>query len=93
MCFVMTKSFMLICCTPFILMGARYYYSRKVILNYLDCALHTDMADIEAYYMKPTVLLECSGLIKYAEARTWLTAQAFIDRGRGKIAEAQFTAA
>ncbi|KAG7330422.1 hypothetical protein KOW79_006644 [Hemibagrus wyckioides] len=54
MCFVMTKSFMLTCCTPFILMGARYYYSRRVILNYLDCALHTDMADIEAYYMKPT---------------------------------------
>ncbi|XP_062849423.1 N-acetylaspartate synthetase [Trichomycterus rosablanca] len=54
MCFVMTKSVVLTCCTPFILMGARYYYSRKVILNYLDCALHTDMADIEAYYMKPT---------------------------------------
>ncbi|KAF4088978.1 hypothetical protein AMELA_G00061430 [Ameiurus melas] len=54
MCFVMTKSVMLTCCTPFILLGARYYYSRKVILNYLDCALHTDMADIESYYMKPT---------------------------------------
>lgn len=50
----MTKSFTLTFCAPFILMGARYYYSRKVILNYLDCALHTDMADIEAYYMKPT---------------------------------------
>lgn len=50
----MTKSVTLTCCTPFILMGARYYYSRKVILGYLDCALHTDMADIEAYYMKPT---------------------------------------
>ncbi|XP_056156747.1 N-acetylaspartate synthetase [Lampris incognitus] len=54
MCFVMTKSVALTCCTPFILMGARYYYSRKVIHTYLDCALHTDMADIEAYYMKPT---------------------------------------
>lgn len=54
MCFFMTKSVMLTCCAPLILMGARYYYSRKVILNYLDCALHTDMADIEAYYMKPT---------------------------------------
>ncbi|XP_056431428.1 N-acetylaspartate synthetase [Gadus chalcogrammus] len=54
MCFVVTKSFALTCCAPFILMGARYYYSRKVILGYLDCALHTDMADIEAYYMKPT---------------------------------------
>jgi len=53
MCFVVTKSFTLTCCAPFILMGARYYYSRKVILSYLDCALHTDMADIEAYYMKP----------------------------------------
>ncbi|XP_042583303.1 N-acetylaspartate synthetase-like isoform X2 [Cyprinus carpio] len=54
MCYVMTKSFTLTFCTPFILMGARYYYSRKIIFNYLDCALHTDMADIEAYYMKPT---------------------------------------
>ena len=54
MCFVVTKSFALTCCAPFILMGARYYYSRKVILSYLECALHTDMADIEAYYMKPT---------------------------------------
>lgn len=50
----MTKSLTLAFCTPFILMGARYYYSRNVIFNYLDCALHTDMADIEAYYMKPT---------------------------------------
>nr|XP_057923287.1 N-acetylaspartate synthetase isoform X1 [Doryrhamphus excisus] len=54
MCFSMTKSFTLTCCVPLILMGARYYYSRKVIHSYLDHALHTDMADIEAYYMKPT---------------------------------------
>ncbi|KAG7461978.1 hypothetical protein MATL_G00196810 [Megalops atlanticus] len=54
MCFVVTKSFTLTCCTPFILMAARYYFSRKVILSYLDCALQTDMADIEEYYMKPT---------------------------------------
>ncbi|KAJ0055460.1 hypothetical protein NL108_003832, partial [Boleophthalmus pectinirostris] len=53
MCFVVTKSITLTCCAPFILMGARYYYSSKVIHNYLDYALHTDMADIEAY-MKPT---------------------------------------
>lgn len=53
MCFVMTKSVTLTCCAPFLLMGARYYYSSKVIHNYLDYALHTDMADIEAYYMKP----------------------------------------
>ncbi|XP_004079890.1 N-acetylaspartate synthetase [Oryzias latipes] len=54
MCFYVTKSVTLTCCAPLILMGARYYYSRKVIQNYLECALHTDMADIEAYYMKPT---------------------------------------
>lgn len=54
MCFFMTKSVTLTCCTPLILVGARYYYSRKVIQSYLDCALHTDMADIEAYYMTPT---------------------------------------
>lgn len=53
MCYMVTKSLALTCCTPFLLIGARYYYSRKVILGYLDCALHTDMADIEAYYMKP----------------------------------------
>ncbi|XP_053716728.1 N-acetylaspartate synthetase [Synchiropus splendidus] len=54
MCFFMTKSFTLTCCAPIILMGARYYYSKKVIHNYLDCALHSDMADIEAYYMRPS---------------------------------------
>ena len=54
MCFFVTKSVTLTCCAPLILMGARYYYSRKVIHSYLDCALHTDMADIEAYYMTPT---------------------------------------
>ncbi|KAL2079284.1 hypothetical protein ACEWY4_025028 [Coilia grayii] len=54
MCYMVTKSLALTCCTPFLLMGARYYYSRKVIFGYLDCALHTDMADIEAYYMKPS---------------------------------------
>ncbi|KAM6949302.1 N-acetylaspartate synthetase [Aplochiton taeniatus] len=54
MCFVVTKSLALTCCMPFVLMGARYYYSWKVIHSYLDCALHTDMADIDAYYMKPT---------------------------------------
>ncbi|TDG99594.1 hypothetical protein EPR50_G00196410 [Perca flavescens] len=54
MCYFVTNSVTLTCCAPLILMGARYYYSRKVIHGYLDCALHTDMADIEAYYMKPT---------------------------------------
>lgn len=38
---------------PAALLALRYYYSRKVILAYLECALHTDMADIEQYYMKP----------------------------------------
>lgn len=54
MCFFVTKSVTLTCCAPLILVGARYYYSRKVIQSYLDCALHTDMADIETYYMTPT---------------------------------------
>ncbi|AWO97535.1 N-acetylaspartate synthetase [Scophthalmus maximus] len=54
MCFFMSKSVALTCCAPLILMGARYFYSRRVIQGYLDCALHTDMADIEAYYMRPT---------------------------------------
>ncbi|XP_038831716.1 N-acetylaspartate synthetase-like [Salvelinus namaycush] len=54
MCFVVTKSLALTCCAPFLLMAARYFYSHKVIHSYLACALHTDMADIEEYYMKPT---------------------------------------
>ncbi|XP_062981971.1 N-acetylaspartate synthetase [Elgaria multicarinata webbii] len=51
-CFVVTKSLLLTCCLPIFLMGMRYYFSRKVILNYLECALNTDMSDIEQYYMK-----------------------------------------
>ncbi|KAM3836437.1 N-acetylaspartate synthetase isoform 1-T1 [Vipera latastei] len=51
-CFVVTKSLLLTCCLPVFLMGLRYYFSRKVILNYLECALNTDMSDIEQYYMK-----------------------------------------
>lgn len=62
MCFVVTKSFLLTCCLPIFLMGMRYYFSRKVILHYLDCALHTDMSDIEQYYMKPPGECESPGL-------------------------------
>ncbi|XP_078071330.1 N-acetylaspartate synthetase [Mustelus asterias] len=53
MCFYLTKSSLLTCCVPTLLLGARYYYSRKVILSYLECVLQTDMSDIEQYYMKP----------------------------------------
>ncbi|MGH0135599.1 UNVERIFIED_CONTAM: hypothetical protein FKN15_058274 [Acipenser sinensis] len=53
MCFVVTRSVALTCCAPVLLMGARYYFSKKVIHSFLDCALHTDMSDIEQYYMKP----------------------------------------
>ncbi|XP_060092274.1 N-acetylaspartate synthetase [Heteronotia binoei] len=51
-CFVVTKSLLVTCCLPIFLMGMRYYFSRKVILSYLECALNTDMSDIEQYYMK-----------------------------------------
>nr|XP_056704811.1 N-acetylaspartate synthetase [Euleptes europaea] len=51
-CFVVTKSLLLTCCLPIFLMGMRYYFSRKVILSYLERALNTDMSDIEQYYMK-----------------------------------------
>ncbi|XP_032082814.1 N-acetylaspartate synthetase [Thamnophis elegans] len=51
-CFVVTKSWLATCCLPVFLMGTRYYFSRKVILRYLECALDTDMSDIEQYYMK-----------------------------------------
>eukprot|EP00062_Callorhinchus_milii_P015001 gi/632964795/ref/XP_007898571.1/ PREDICTED: N-acetylaspartate synthetase [Callorhinchus milii] len=53
-CFYLTNSLLLTCCVPILLLGTRYYYSRKVILSYLECALQTDMSDIEQYYMKPT---------------------------------------
>ncbi|XP_008567700.1 PREDICTED: N-acetylaspartate synthetase [Galeopterus variegatus] len=53
LCFAVTRSLLLTCLLPAALLGLRYYYSRKVILAYLECALHTDMADIEQYYMKP----------------------------------------
>nr|XP_019568074.1 PREDICTED: N-acetylaspartate synthetase [Rhinolophus sinicus] len=53
LCFAVTRSLLLTCLVPAGLLGLRYYYSRKVVLAYLDCALHTDMADIEQYYMKP----------------------------------------
>lgn len=53
LCFALTRSLLLTCLVPAGLLGLRYYYSRKVILAYLDCALHSDMADIEQYYMKP----------------------------------------
>ncbi|KAM9330332.1 N-acetylaspartate synthetase [Gastrophryne carolinensis] len=51
-CFVVTNSLMLACCMPIFLLGMRYYYSRKIILNHLECTLRTDMSDIEQYYMK-----------------------------------------
>ncbi|XP_040191230.1 N-acetylaspartate synthetase [Rana temporaria] len=51
-CFVVTNSLMLACCMPIFLLGMRYYYSRKIILNHLEGALRTDMSDIEKYYMK-----------------------------------------
>ncbi|XP_041525093.1 N-acetylaspartate synthetase-like [Microtus oregoni] len=53
LCFAVTRSLLLTCLVPAGLLALRYYYSRKVILAYLECALHTDMADIEQYYMKP----------------------------------------
>ncbi|XP_062905653.1 N-acetylaspartate synthetase isoform X2 [Mobula hypostoma] len=53
MCFYLTKSLLLTCCVPILLLGSRYHYSRKVIVSYLECALQTDMSDIEQYYMKP----------------------------------------
>ncbi|XP_069833417.1 N-acetylaspartate synthetase [Dendropsophus ebraccatus] len=51
-CFVVTNSLVLASCMPIILLGMRYYFSRKIILHHLECALRTDMSDIEQYYMK-----------------------------------------
>ncbi|XP_075122473.1 N-acetylaspartate synthetase [Leptodactylus fuscus] len=51
-CFVVTNSLVLASCMPIILLGMRYYYSRKIILHHLECALRTDMSDIEHFYMK-----------------------------------------
>ncbi|XP_063807742.1 N-acetylaspartate synthetase [Pseudophryne corroboree] len=52
MSFVVTNSLLLACCMPIFLLGMRYYFSRKIILNHLEGALRTDMSDIEQYYMK-----------------------------------------
>ncbi|XP_063315917.1 N-acetylaspartate synthetase isoform X1 [Pelobates fuscus] len=51
-CFVVTNSFLLTCCVPMLIMGLRFYYSRKIILNHLEGAHHTDLTDIQQYYMK-----------------------------------------
>ncbi|XP_048220463.1 LOW QUALITY PROTEIN: N-acetylaspartate synthetase [Perognathus longimembris pacificus] len=53
LCFAATRSLLLTGLVPAALLALRYYYSRKVILAYLECALRTDMADIEQYYMRP----------------------------------------
>ncbi|XP_060044341.1 N-acetylaspartate synthetase [Erinaceus europaeus] len=53
LCFVLSRSLLLTGLVALALLALRYYYSRKVILAYLDCALHSDMADIEQCYMKP----------------------------------------
>lgn len=53
LCFVLSRSLLLTGLVALALLALRYYYSRKVVLAYLDCALHSDMADIEQCYMKP----------------------------------------
>ncbi|XP_077202046.1 N-acetylaspartate synthetase isoform X3 [Paroedura picta] len=69
-CFVVTKSLLVTCCLPIFLMGMRYYFSRKVILSYLECALNTDMSDIEQYYMKsPEIPAFCILAAEYSLKR------------------------
>lgn len=51
-CFIATKSLLLTCLVPLAVLCARYYYSRRVVLGYLERAKLTDMGDIEGHYMK-----------------------------------------
>ncbi|XP_078287893.1 N-acetylaspartate synthetase isoform X3 [Rhinoraja longicauda] len=68
MCFYLTESLLLTCWVPILLLGSRYHYSRKVIVSYLECALQTDMSDIEQYYMKPA-----EGRSEKRECPGWLS--------------------
>ncbi|XP_055765968.1 N-acetylaspartate synthetase-like [Salvelinus fontinalis] len=52
-CCIATKSFLLTCLVPLAVLCARYYYSRKVVLGYLERAKLTDMGDIEGHYIDP----------------------------------------
>uniref|UniRef100_A0A4W5LVS6 N-acetylaspartate synthetase n=1 Tax=Hucho hucho TaxID=62062 RepID=A0A4W5LVS6_9TELE len=44
-------SFLLTCLVPLAVLCARYYYSRRVVLGYMERAKPTDLCDIEGHYM------------------------------------------
>ncbi|XP_030000738.1 N-acetylaspartate synthetase-like isoform X1 [Sphaeramia orbicularis] len=51
-CLVITQCWWVIGLLPVSVLCARYFCSRRVIHAYLDCALQTDMGDVEGFYMK-----------------------------------------
>uniref|UniRef100_A0A4W5JYK3 N-acetylaspartate synthetase n=1 Tax=Hucho hucho TaxID=62062 RepID=A0A4W5JYK3_9TELE len=50
-CFIATKSFLLTCLVPLAVLCARCYYSRRVVLGYMERTKPTDLGDIEGHYM------------------------------------------
>uniref|UniRef100_A0A3B4Z6U9 N-acetylaspartate synthetase n=1 Tax=Stegastes partitus TaxID=144197 RepID=A0A3B4Z6U9_9TELE len=52
LCFAVTMCWWVIGLLPAIVVCARYFCSRHVILGYLKQAVSTDMGDIEGFYMK-----------------------------------------
>uniref|UniRef100_A0A3B4V8D0 N-acetylaspartate synthetase n=1 Tax=Seriola dumerili TaxID=41447 RepID=A0A3B4V8D0_SERDU len=52
LCFVITMCWWVIGLLPAIVLCGRYFYSRRVIHRYLECAMSRDMGDIEGFYTK-----------------------------------------
>lgn len=54
LCYVITMCWWVIGLLPAVCLSGRYFFSRRVIHGYLEHAMHTDMGDIEGFYMKPS---------------------------------------
>ncbi|XP_071340537.1 N-acetylaspartate synthetase-like [Trachinotus anak] len=52
LCFVITRSWLVLALLPAAALCGRYFYSRRVIHGYLEQAMSADMGDIQGFYMK-----------------------------------------
>ncbi|XP_030641138.1 N-acetylaspartate synthetase-like [Chanos chanos] len=52
LCFLTTRSLMITCCMPALILCARYYCSKRVVHECMEHALSSDMGDIDKHYMK-----------------------------------------
>ncbi|XP_019939486.2 N-acetylaspartate synthetase-like [Paralichthys olivaceus] len=52
LCFVITMCWWVIALLPAIVLGCRYFYSRRVFHGYLEQVMSKDMGDIERFYSK-----------------------------------------